>query len=573
VRFFDTKTGQSAGTHSGKSSSLALAFLSDGELVAARNPDPIKVRVTRDDAPTPATNQEHQRPEFLTAARRLGNLLVDGSFEEIPSKQWVPRSWRMNLGAATVVSDTSKLGKAAAMLRPTEMDDCMLVQKVAVKAGTQYLLSGWVRTKDVTIEQGGRLGANLSVVGGFEASRSVVGTNDWEYVWLVFDTRDRKEIEVGARLGHNGSVAKGTAWFDDMVLLELSAANLPEPLGKSKMDPKVDVKSPAETANEQKGGMLKESESLSDTIVSCTFSTDGKKIYACTHQGVVHVLDAANLDETVKFEVAKSRISQMVLKPKTVLPSGTTAPERLYLLDDTKQVQIWDAEKRTQVRKFSLDKVMAKIDSLELMVVTPTESYLMGFDADRGSSISWDLVRGAPGILSSLSRAPFVSATRCVAFTPDCKIGTAYASGKLLVWNVQTGADIRIIDAVNAPTWVGLLPAAGSVISAGRNHLQAWSYTSTGKQTLDVRDPHGRGGFANFHAAVSSKGDRVATAGNDRWLRIWDVRKAVETAKWQMDREPKGIAMSPDGKFAVIWHEVENKISLWGVGQMADEKK
>jgi hypothetical protein len=47
-----------------------------------------------------------------------------------------------------------------------------------------------------------------------------VGTNDWTYVTLVFDSGDRKEVELGTRLGHNYSTATGTAWFDDLVLLE-----------------------------------------------------------------------------------------------------------------------------------------------------------------------------------------------------------------------------------------------------------------------------------------------------------------------------------------------------------------
>lgn len=62
---------------------------------------------------------------------------------------------------------------------------------------------------------------NLSLGGGFEVSDSVTGDADWTYVALVFDAGKRTEVEVCARLGFFGSVARGEAWFDDIVLTEI----------------------------------------------------------------------------------------------------------------------------------------------------------------------------------------------------------------------------------------------------------------------------------------------------------------------------------------------------------------
>ncbi len=163
-------------------------------------------------------------PEYLTPDRRRANLLANGSFED-GAKAWSARSWRGNQGVAAVGTDVSKDGKAAVVLRSEAADDAVFWQKAAVQPKTRYLLSGWVRTEKVAVEQaGGTMGANLSVAGGFEASGSVVGTKGWTYLALVFASGDRTAVEVGARLGHHGSTAAGTAWFDDLVLLEL-----PEP--------------------------------------------------------------------------------------------------------------------------------------------------------------------------------------------------------------------------------------------------------------------------------------------------------------------------------------------------------
>jgi len=104
-------------------------------------------------------------------------------------------------------------------------DNGKYVQKVAVKPRTRYLLSGWIKTKDVVVvEKGGRTGANLSIDGGYEASTSLVGTNDWTYVVLVFDSANRTDVTVCARLGFFYSTAKGTAWFDDLSLVEIPRA-------------------------------------------------------------------------------------------------------------------------------------------------------------------------------------------------------------------------------------------------------------------------------------------------------------------------------------------------------------
>jgi hypothetical protein len=37
---------------------------------------------------------------------------------------------------------------------------------------------------------------------------------------LVFDSRDREEVEVCPRLGFYASMATGTVWFDDLCLIE-----------------------------------------------------------------------------------------------------------------------------------------------------------------------------------------------------------------------------------------------------------------------------------------------------------------------------------------------------------------
>jgi hypothetical protein len=162
-------------------------------------------------------------PEYITAERRKSNLLLNGSFED-GLKHWSLRSWRGNQNALSIDEKKSKSGTSSARVQSSTADDAMLWQKVKVKPKTRYLLCGWSRTDGVAVtEKSGSIGASLSVWGGYEASKSLIGTKDWTYQAVVFGSGERTEVEVGARLGHHGSTAKGVAWFDDLVLVEVPA--------------------------------------------------------------------------------------------------------------------------------------------------------------------------------------------------------------------------------------------------------------------------------------------------------------------------------------------------------------
>jgi hypothetical protein len=169
-------------------------------------------------------------PGYLTSERRKSNLLSDASFEEEAKDRWAVVSWRQNKRAAAIQHGGyggATHGKKALVIRSAEADDARYLQKVKVKPNTRYLLSGWAKTKDVTMEKDGRIGANLSLDGGLEKSASLVGTNDWTYLTLIFDSAKRSEVAVCARLGFYSSTAKGAAWFDDLCLIELEKPGLP----------------------------------------------------------------------------------------------------------------------------------------------------------------------------------------------------------------------------------------------------------------------------------------------------------------------------------------------------------
>lgn len=169
-----------------------------------------------------------QRPEFLTSERRKQNLLTGGTFEDGPGGRWTVHSYREERDAARRLNDEAKQGRKSLRIRTdnTQGNDIAFVQKITATPNTRYLLSGWAKTKNVVVtEKGGVTGASLGIFGRQETSDSLTGDQDWMYLTLVFDSGTQSDFEVGARLGHNGSVAKGSAWFDDLVLIELGPSD------------------------------------------------------------------------------------------------------------------------------------------------------------------------------------------------------------------------------------------------------------------------------------------------------------------------------------------------------------
>ena len=110
--------------------------------------------------------------------------------------------------------------------------------------------------------------------------------------------------------------------------------------------------------------------------------------------------------------------------------------------------------------------------------------------------------------------------------------------------------EIRTLEVPTFPGWVAVAADAG-VVAAGESsgRLQAWKY-DTGTEVMSVREPHG---FRPYHAAAT--GTWLVTAGEDRWLKVWDLRAGKEHVKWRLERSPGGVAVSADGRTAVVWYD------------------
>lgn len=102
-----------------------------------------------------------------------------------------------------------------------EYNDAMFYKNVKVDKNKPYKVTCMVKTKNIEAEEGkSGVGAQISIEGATERSVAIQGTNDWKKIELIFNSKNRENVNIGFRLGGNLGKAKGEAWFSDFTIEE-----------------------------------------------------------------------------------------------------------------------------------------------------------------------------------------------------------------------------------------------------------------------------------------------------------------------------------------------------------------
>lgn len=89
-----------------------------------------------------------------------------------------------------------------------------------LKPNTPYLFAANIQTVNIKVaEARGVIGAAIEA--GGQRARSVAGTQSGQYVATEFVTGDEGKVDVILRIGGPGSLAKGSATFSDLRLIEI----------------------------------------------------------------------------------------------------------------------------------------------------------------------------------------------------------------------------------------------------------------------------------------------------------------------------------------------------------------
>jgi len=161
------------------------------------------------------------------------NLLSNGSFEKGLTK-WEMSTWNREV-ESKMVMDKKVLFHDKPALRVTNpaLNDAHIAQRVKVKPGTRYRMSGFIKAQDIKDAKGSTSGIpGVKVQGGAclcvsvkeRSSTSFVSTDTWTEVSREFKTQDETEVVFECRLGYYSAPVSGTAWFAEISLTEVKDA-------------------------------------------------------------------------------------------------------------------------------------------------------------------------------------------------------------------------------------------------------------------------------------------------------------------------------------------------------------
>lgn len=101
-------------------------------------------------------------------------------------------------------------------IQSPEFNDAVFYKTIEVEPNTPYRVTCMVKTENIKTEQeNSDAGATICIIDSAEISESITGTNNWQQLEFIFNSKNRESVKIGFRLGGNICLAKGTAWFSD----------------------------------------------------------------------------------------------------------------------------------------------------------------------------------------------------------------------------------------------------------------------------------------------------------------------------------------------------------------------
>ena len=144
-----------------------------------------------------------------------------GVYKSYNFNEFIKAETNIGITKFTRDDETKYSNSPSYKLSSSEFNDAIFYKTISVKPNTPYKLSCMVKTENVENENDKKTsGAQISIANTTESSKSVIGTNDWQKIEFIFDSKNREQIEIGFRLGGNNANSKGIAWFSDFKLEE-----------------------------------------------------------------------------------------------------------------------------------------------------------------------------------------------------------------------------------------------------------------------------------------------------------------------------------------------------------------
>ena len=412
------------------------------------------------------------------------------------------------------------------------------------------------------------------VWGGFSAGGNNI--TFWEFAGRrsVIQLDERKVIQSGNPKTHPYRAAFSSTG-NLVVSLDTTGLLVSEHMEKDDSPPAEIAAVVPRKVETPASGFLKSSVELSDTIGGSRYSSDGKIIFVCTHKGILHLLEATTLEEIAQYRISKNKLLEMVHTAKHAATT-TTIPERLYLLDSRRRVYQWDTNLGKTTDEFVFDKMLPNPNQTSYHLVVPPDGSSLVFTSNGNQPHLWSM-RAKKETLTpppwTWMRPPITFSSKNlhrVVFSADEKVGTACAESKLYTWTVPAGGEkaYPLIDSKMTPDWLALIPDTSVLVAAEFSKLEAWNYT-TGRHLWSAETA---GNMAITGLAAIPKSSGFVTIGDDSTIRVWDSLTGKEVVNWRFGQPALGLAISPDGKYALTQHGQTNQLRMWALPALTAKK-
>lgn len=106
----------------------------------------------------------------------------------------------------------------------TDYNNSAFYRIIKLNKNTPYKITCMIKTENVEVLDRtiSNSGAKISILNSLEQTESIIGSNDWQKVTLLFNSKQNEEIEIGLMLGGDSDTGnvKGTAWFSELKIEE-----------------------------------------------------------------------------------------------------------------------------------------------------------------------------------------------------------------------------------------------------------------------------------------------------------------------------------------------------------------
>jgi len=161
----------------------------------------------------------------LNSSSTNAQNITNSSFEKGENSK--PAGWQFETWVKSIAfewAETAHSGKKSVSITNTEKGWAHWIAKTPLTPYSHYRFSGWIKTENVTGENNGGAGFSIGNL-DMPEMKPITGTNEWQKVEFVFDSKGDDSGLIECILGIGGATS-GKAWFDDLKLELISSKKL-----------------------------------------------------------------------------------------------------------------------------------------------------------------------------------------------------------------------------------------------------------------------------------------------------------------------------------------------------------